>query len=69
MSGFLAQRVFFQYRLSQIQAGIIKVLLHFLLNCAQSGRIYDLMGMSQKFKGRIGQHSINKCGKNQKWSL
>jgi hypothetical protein len=63
MAYFLAQGVFFQYRLSQIQAGIINVLLHFLLNCAQLGRIYDLMRMSQKIPGRLGQHTIKKCGK------
>jgi hypothetical protein len=63
MAYFLAQGVFFQYRLSQIQAGIINVLLHFLLNCAQLRRIYDLMRMSQKIPGRLGQHTIKKCGK------
>jgi hypothetical protein len=63
MAYFIAQGVFFHYRLSQISTGINNVLLHFLLNCAQSGRNYDLMGMSQKIPGRIGQHSIKKCGK------
>jgi hypothetical protein len=65
MAGFLAQRVFFEYRLSQISTEIIKVLLHFLLNCAQLGRIHSFIVMSQKSGGRIGQHTINKCGNSQ----